>query len=421
MIPGLFSLLGGEQSERSLPHEPVNMPIGDENAAPGEGRRMGVANQRRPLSTIDGNIRETTLLTRSRAKAAALAEKNLVNPAVTKRELRSTKAPPAAQSSVPTAAFDGAPRTRARASCGSTRPAGSSMSNVLQARSESARPRRTSASAEQLVPQSPLPDIDSADRGNYLYETEYVQDIYDYYRAVEMRYCVQHYMENQPDINDKMRSILIDWLVEVHLKFRLMPETLFLTVQIIDRYLTGNRVTRKNLQLVGVTAMLIASKYEEIWAPEVRDFEFICDHAYTQKEILAMEKLMLNKLQFKVTCPTSYHFLARFIKACGHTEKRFNMLCMYAVEISFPDYSMMGHAYSKISAASVLLARQVLNAGPWTHTLDRHTGYSQADLQPIVDHMKSLMVKASNPEASLKAVYKKYSNVRFHEVAKIVC
>lgn len=83
--------------------------------------------------------------------------------------------------------------------------------------------------------------------------------------------CVSpQYMARQADINDKMRAILVDWLVEVHLKFKLTPETLFLTTNIIDRFLALHPVTRKHLQLVGVTAMLIASKYEEIWAPEVR-------------------------------------------------------------------------------------------------------------------------------------------------------
>jgi len=76
-------------------------------------------------------------------------------------------------------------------------------------------------------------------------------------------------MEAQPDVNEKMRAILIDWLVEVHLKFKLVPETLYLTVSLIDKYLEKVVVNREKLQLVGVTAMLIASKYEEIYAPEV--------------------------------------------------------------------------------------------------------------------------------------------------------
>ena len=68
-------------------------------------------------------------------------------------------------------------------------------------------------------------------------------------------------MERQTDVNCKMRAILIDWLVEVHLKFKLMVETLYLTVNLIDRFLEKEAITRNKLQLVGVTAMSIASKY----------------------------------------------------------------------------------------------------------------------------------------------------------------
>jgi len=159
----------------------------------------------------------------------------------------------------------------------------------------------------------------------------------------------RHHCIVQAEINEKMRSILIDWLVEVHLKFKvrsctawelhllqqrntifssrpfahlkpscssykfnapprplktpstlnpkspqLMPETLYLSANIIDRYLAKRNVTRKRLQLVGVTAMLIASKYEEIWAPEVRDFVYISDKAYSREDILGCEKTMLE-------------------------------------------------------------------------------------------------------------------------------
>jgi len=86
-----------------------------------------------------------------------------------------------------------------------------------------------------------------------------------------------------------MRSVLLDWLVDVHYKFKLLPETLFLTVNLIDRYLEKVEINRKRLQLVGVTSMFIASKYEEIYAPEVKDFAYVTDSAYTKQEILDME------------------------------------------------------------------------------------------------------------------------------------
>lgn len=76
-------------------------------------------------------------------------------------------------------------------------------------------------------------------------------------------------MVSQPEINEKMRAILIDWLIDVHQKFELSPETLYLTINIIDRFLSVKAVPRRELQLVGISATLMASKYEEIWPPEV--------------------------------------------------------------------------------------------------------------------------------------------------------
>ncbi|KAL5717425.1 G2/mitotic-specific cyclin S13-7 [Ranunculus cassubicifolius] len=112
-----------------------------------------------------------------------------------------------------------------------------------------------------------------------------------------------------------MRVILVDWLIEVHNKFELMPETLYLTVHIVDRYLSQKAIPRRNLQLAGMASMFIASKYEEIWAPEVSDFIHISDDAYSREMLLIMEKSILGKLEWSLTVPTLYVFLARYIKA----------------------------------------------------------------------------------------------------------
>ena len=107
-----------------------------------------------------------------------------------------------------------------------------------------------------------------------------------------------------------------------------MPETLYLTTNLIDRYLSINSVSRKNLQLVGVTAMLLAAKYEEIWAPEVQDFVFISDNAYSREQVLTMEKNMLNSLKFNLTVPTPYVFMVRLLKAAAcEKQVRLRLVC----------------------------------------------------------------------------------------------
>lgn len=132
----------------------------------------------------------------------------------------------------------------------------------------------------------PADNIDERDANDPLCVTDYVQDMYDHFRSKEALTSVRPvYMETQTHINERMRSILVDWLVEVHLKFKLVPETLYLTVNLIDRFLERQVVSRPKLQLVGVTCLLIAAKYEEIYPPELRDLVYICDRAYTRTEV----------------------------------------------------------------------------------------------------------------------------------------
>jgi cyclin B len=275
---------------------------------------------------------------------------------------------------------------------------------------------------------------------------QYVNSIYNYYYRVEGATSVgPTYMANQADINDKMRAILVDWLVEVHLKFKLMPETLFLTVNLIDRYLAVMPVTRRNLQLVGVTAMLLASKYEEIWAPEVRDFVYISDKAYTRDQILDCEKGMLNTLGFHLTVPTPFQFLTRLTKA-ANGDKPLSHLAQYYMELALPEYSLLHFKGSMIAAAALYCAIRVMrdtqqgSPDGWTYALARHryasssclahlysaltpsppslcSRYTEADLLPCAHALIKIQRKAAT--ASLTAVHKKYCNPKFYEVARM--
>ena len=163
-------------------------------------------------------------------------------------------------------------------------------------------------------------DIDADDAGNPQLVVEYVNDIYAYLRQLESAQSIKFdYLAGQTELLPKMRAVLVDWLVGVHLQFHLLQETLYTTVAILDRFLQVEvgSVSRNKLQLVGVSAMLIASKYEEIYAPEVKDFVYITDRAYTEKEILKMEIRILATLNFDLGRPLPLHFLRRASKAGG--------------------------------------------------------------------------------------------------------
>ncbi|XP_057248032.1 G2/mitotic-specific cyclin S13-7 isoform X2 [Beta vulgaris subsp. vulgaris] len=261
-------------------------------------------------------------------------------------------------------------------------------------------------------PQELIVNIDEGSIEDELAVVEYVEDIYKFYEIAEEESRVRDYMnsQSQPDINEKMRSILVDWLIEVHYKFELRQETLYLTINIIDRFLSIKVVPRKELQLVGIASMLIACKYEEIWAPEVNDFVQISDKAYVREQVLAMEKAILGSLEWYLTVPTPYMFLTRFIKASSApSDSEMENMVYFFAELGIMNYSTtIKYPPSLLAASSVYAARCTLNNSPsWTETLQHYTGYSENQIKECARLLVSFHMAA--PESKLRAVYKKFS------------
>jgi hypothetical protein len=173
----------------------------------------------------------------------------------------------------------------------------------------------------------------------------------------------------QTDINEKMRGILVNWLVDVHFKFKLLAETLYLTINLIDRFTERQDISRLNYQLVGITAMLIASKYEEIYAPEIKDFLFITDNAYNKEQILKMERNMLRTLDFDITVPSMFRFLERYAKIANCDDLIFNF-SRFLLEMTLPVVQMYKHKPSLLACSAIYFSNKVMNRPqPWNEVL----------------------------------------------------
>ncbi|KAK4479992.1 hypothetical protein RD792_013047 [Penstemon davidsonii] len=260
-------------------------------------------------------------------------------------------------------------------------------------------------------------DIDGGDSKNPLAVVEYVEDLYIYYKKMESSGHVSPgYMAQQNDINERMRAILIDWLVEVHHKFELREETLFLTVNLIDRFLAKQPIVRKKLQLVGLVAMLLACKYEEVYVPVVDDLVFIADKAYTRKEVLEMERFMLNTLQFNMSVPTSYVFMRRFLKA-AQSDKKLELLSFFLIELCLVEYEMLKYPPSFLAASAIYTAQSTLyGVGQWSKTCEWHTGYSEDELLECSRLIVGFHQNAAT--GKLTGVHTKYNTSKYECAAK---
>lgn len=213
-------------------------------------------------------------------------------------------------------------------------------------------------------------DLDLEDAEDPLMVAEYVVEIFDYLKVLEeVTMPNAHYMEHQDDLEWKMRGILVDWLIEVHTRFHLLPETLFLAVNIIDRFLSAKVVQLDRLQLVGVTAMFIASKYEEVLSPHVANFRHVADDGFTEEEILSAERYVLAALNYDLSYPNPMNFLRRISKADNY-DIQTRTLGKYLIEISLVDHRFMKYHPSRIAAAGMYLARLILERDEWVRNVD---------------------------------------------------
>jgi G2/mitotic-specific cyclin-B, other len=241
--------------------------------------------------------------------------------------------------------------------------------------------------------------------------SEYSSDIFNLLLKEETNFTVQpKYLGIQKDITSKIRSILIDWVVSVHKRFKLLPETLFLSVKIIDRYLSLKEIPRKEFQLLGVSSLFLASKYEEIYPPELRDLILLTDKAYTKDQAIVMEREILKTLDYNITMPSSWRF---FEKMCKNLTEEEKSMGQYLLELSLIDEKMIKFSESILAACAVYLSKKIFKKD-YEYSLPV---YSEHEIRPCAVEMLVLFqVAVAYP---LTAVQDKFSMGQYHQVSTI--
>ncbi|GAB1311220.1 G2/mitotic-specific cyclin [Madurella fahalii] len=262
--------------------------------------------------------------------------------------------------------------------------------------------------AKRPIPES-VEELDREDLDDPLMVAEYANEIFEYLRDLECNSVPNpQYMSHQDDLEWKTRGILIDWLVEVHTRFHLLPETLFLAVNIVDRFLSEKVVQLDRLQLVGITAMFIASKYEEVLSPHIANFRHIADDGFSEAEILSAERFILATLNYDLSYPNPMNFLRRISKADNY-DIQSRTVGKYLMEISLLDHRLMAYRPSHIAAAAMYLSRMILDRGEWDETLEYYAGYSEEEIKPVF----LLMVDYLARPVIHEAFFKKYASKKF--------
>ena len=236
------------------------------------------------------------------------------------------------------------------------------------------------------------------------------------------------YMDDiQGDLSFPMRAILIDWLVEVAEEYHLQPQTLWLCIAYVDRFLAVQPVDRSRLQLVGVVCMLIAAKYWEIYPPTIDDFVYISDHTYDRQQMLSMERSVLQALRFQLTVPTAWEFGRRLHALCAMSDAEGHLM-EYVMEAFMQEKDLLDWTPSIVAVSAAYLALSTLGrATPVSALLSEVSGYEYRDVKECVRAMWALHVRLCVDKdgviaagtQGMKAVKDKYAHGKWSEVSKI--
>ncbi|XP_034485162.1 G2/mitotic-specific cyclin-B3 [Drosophila innubila] len=285
---------------------------------------------------------------------------------------------------------------------------------------------KASAAANMMTAVKPVPkDVEDFDCKNWddpFQVSHYAMDIFNYLKLREPEFPIDDYMPRQIHLTTWMRTLLVDWMVEVQETFELNHETLYLAVKIVDLYLCREVINKEKLQLLGAAAFFIACKYDERQPPLIEDFLYICDGAYNHDELVKMEMETLRIINYDLGIPLSYRFLRRYAR-CAKVQMPTLTLARYILELSLMDYATIGFSDSQMASAALFMALRMhggvanLDLQTWTSTLIYYTGYELGQFAELVPVLNAGLHR--KPRSTIKTIRNKYSHKIFHEVAKV--
>eukprot|EP00117_Sycon_ciliatum_P046937 scpid31013/ scgid5049/ G2/mitotic-specific cyclin-B len=298
--------------------------------------------------------------------------------------------------------------------------------NPLCAGGEKRKDERNDQAGKGAPPNDDRDSVTRAHSVKYVPENpqmclEYYDQILTNMRTAESKpeYVLSRKFLKRTDVSMMMRAFLINWLVKVHYRYGLLQETLFKTVQLLDAVLDKMPVTGRNLQLAGVTSMLVASKYEEVQTPEVADFAYITDYGCSSDDIIKFERSLLAALDMSIMRPFSLQFLRMFSYGTDSSSAE-HCVAKYFTELAILCPTAARWRPSYVAASSLFLAKWLLQGaseGEGQSRLCDYTLYSTLELMEGSTDLAWLLHNVQCSAGKLDAIPEKYSKSPFNAVS----
>jgi hypothetical protein len=250
----------------------------------------------------------------------------------------------------------------------------------------------------------------------------YAREISDYLWEREAG-PIGDWTEVQEGLTAGMRELLIDWMADLSVHFSLTSETLFISVNCLDRFLMKETLDRSKLQLLGMASIFVASKYEEVHPPTIDKILATAGEAYTTKDLLDMEGRLLEVLNFQLTYPTILRFLFRYAGLLSVNTKTL-MFSRFLAELSLTSSKLNKFRNSTIAAGAIYLSNKIVRrVEDWPISIIRESRLSLSEVRVCAKELYVLLISTGTypgSEGPLNAIRRKFSAEKYLRVS-LVC
>ena len=254
---------------------------------------------------------------------------------------------------------------------------------------------------------------------------DYGEDIFNHIRKNE-KINIFNYsskdlfkLQDKKYFNEKNRSIIFNWLVRNNHKWRLKDDTLFMAMNIMDRFISKYKIANSEFQLVAIASYLIASKYEDIYPPYVDELSQICNFSYTIDDILKKEYEILVGLDFDILYNSSYKYLTFLHSIADKDNSKLFYISQFMLELSLENLDILQFSQSKRALSALLVAKKILQIKKSWNELRLYYDYDENEIKIVQKKMIELLKKALNSKTK-NSIFEKFESSRYKSVASML-
>ena len=226
-------------------------------------------------------------------------------------------------------------------------------------------------------------------------------------------------LQDKKYYNEKNRSIIYHWLVKNNHKWKLKDDTIYMAMNIMDRYISQYKSKNLEFQLIAISSYLIASKYEDIYPPYIDELSQICNYIYSNDDIIKKEYEILSGLNFDVLYNSSYKFLTFLHSVVDNQNMKLLYLAQFILEISLDNLDILEYSQSERALAALLVSKKILGIKITWNNLRMYYDYDENKIKTVQKKMIPLLNKVMKSK-NKNAIFEKFESSRYKSVSSLL-